>query len=77
MNANGRRVQARDSVFHLGSGTALGGRWGTVIKSDDPYFCVEFDEPLEGRNKKPKIHLHWSHIEWKPKEKKSPRTKTG
>ena len=70
MNANGKRVRIKEGVFHVASATPLGGKEGAVVKSDDPYFMVEFDEPFPGMTKT-QLTLHWSSIDWgrKPQDK--------
>lgn len=61
MNLDGKRIRVKDGVYHLSSRTQLGGKTGKIIRSEDPYFVVEFDEPICGC-KKTVLSMHWSHI---------------
>lgn len=61
MNLDGKRVRVKDGVYHLSSKTSLGGKTGKIIRSEDPYFLVEFDKPLDGF-RKTVLSLHWSHL---------------
>ena len=61
MNLDGKQIRVKDGVYHLSSHTHIGGMTGKIIRSEDPYFMVEFDKPLGGF-KKTILSLHWSHL---------------
>jgi len=65
MILNGKKIRVNPNIFHPSSGTELGGRFGIIVKSCDPYFLVELDTPLQGSNRS-RISLHWSNFKCCP-----------